>query len=147
MAGTPRKAPQKTVARKTTPRAARSVEPAVDRFDILAELALEGLPPLPVTLKGVDADIRRAFTGEEAVEFGILLSDNRFEELLELITDNGSGLWEKIKTFSPEHAAVALNAIVSRTGLHEGKAVVPLPPSVARMAGVQPSPDSDASIT
>ncbi len=113
-------------------------------MNILEELAVDGGDPVPITLLGVDADVRRRFTGDEAAMVHQLALTNEFEQMLSLITDDGPGLWAKISPLSPEHAAKAMNRIVNLSGLHEGELLAPAPwlASPTRTAGAPPSPAS-----
>ncbi|OZE77226.1 hypothetical protein CH305_18495 [Rhodococcus sp. 15-649-2-2] len=121
--------------RKSTARPAqRDAEPAatVERLDLLDCLATEPLPPLEVTLLGVDADIRREFTGKESVRFFQLLNAGKHLSMLQLIVgdDAGAALWEKVSPpVPPAHAAKVINRIVNLSTLAEGEILAPLPTS------------------
>ncbi|MGW4119890.1 hypothetical protein [Nocardia sp. NPDC004711] len=119
---------------------------AVDRVDVLAELATGDQPPVPITLLGVDADVRRSFTGGEAVQFYQLVAEMEFEAMLSLITSDGPALWAKIAGLTPAHATTALNRIINLSELHSGELLAPLPLSgyIDPTAGAQPSPESSA---
>ncbi|MCU1640915.1 MAG: hypothetical protein JWN03_1190 [Nocardia sp.] len=137
-------APRRRPARPTT-----SVAPAVpasDRVDILDDLGTSAEPPVPITLLGVEADVRRSFSGAEAVKFYQLISTTELEAMLSLITSDGPGLWAKISEFTPAHATTALNRIINLSGLHSGELLAPLPLSgyMVPTAGAQPSPDATA---
>ncbi|EOM78097.1 hypothetical protein DW322_11295 [Rhodococcus rhodnii] len=137
-----------TNPKKTAPRAARpkTVEPAEDRFDLLAELATDEQEPELVTLLGVDADIRRSYTGEEAVTFLALVERKDFPAALDLIAGAaGPALWEKIGAMASAHAAKVLNRLFVMSTLTEGELLAPLPTSFAGMAGARPSPGSGAT--
>lgn len=136
------KAPARRAARPARPAA-----PAVDRVDILDEFGTADEPPVPITLLGVDAEVRRSYTGAEAVAMYRLAADTQFEDLLTLLTSDGPGLWAKIGTLIPEHAAKALNRIIKISGLHEGELLAPLPWSALPnpAAGALPTPESDAT--
>ncbi|MEU1432128.1 hypothetical protein ABZ412_34180 [Nocardia sp. NPDC005746] len=140
---------KKTAAPRRPARSRTSAAPAapgVDRVDVLAELGTGDQPPVPITLLGVDADVRRTFTGAEAVTFYRLIGENEFEAMLSLITSDGPGLWAEIAALTPAHAATALNRIINISGLHSGELLAPLPLSgyIAPTAGAQPSPESSA---
>lgn len=116
-------------------------------MNILDELAVDGGEPVPITLLGVDADIRRQFTGDEAATFFQHTSENKLEEMLSVVAgEDGPALWEKIQALSPEHAAKALNRITNLSGLHEGKLFAPVPwsASLNQAGGALPSPESSA---
>lgn len=107
----------------------KKVVPA--RLDLAAHLKVNGGAPTPVTLLGVDAEIRRVYTGEEALAFGTLAAERLYAEIFDLILgpDNGPKLWELITKMAIHNATDIINTIVSESGLFEGKLVAPLPPS------------------
>ncbi|MCC3311531.1 hypothetical protein [Nocardia africana] len=120
---------------------------APERIDILDEFAVDGGEPVPIRLLGVDCDVRRQFTGAEAVKFYALAERVQIEELLSLITSDGPGLWEQVGQLTPEHAAKALNRIINLSELHKGELLAPLPWSAlsSPTAGAQPSPESSTT--
>ncbi|WP_064257113.1 hypothetical protein [Rhodococcus sp. HS-D2] len=126
-------------------------EPAVERFDILAELAVDGGEPQPIVLFGVEADVRRTFTGEEAATFHGHLAKNHVREAIDVITDGaGEALWEATKHLPPEVVARLLNKVIALSGLSEGELRPLSPPLSARMAGAvrsQAYADGMASIS
>lgn len=126
--------------KKTTPRQAPATqsEPAVERFNVLDVLAQDGGEPTPITLFGVDADVRRNFTGEEAVKFYAHMSNNELIDALNVITDGaGQALWDAVMNakLNTKITADLLNKVISMSGLSEGEIVPLSPPSAARMAG------------
>lgn len=129
---TPREAPA------TTP------EPAVERFNVLDVLATEPAPPVPITLLGIDASVRREFSGEEAVKFWAYIAERDFEAVLELVTDQGKAIFEKIGRLNPANFAKVMNRILELSTLSEGELLAPLPPFAPRMAGAQHSQGSAA---
>lgn len=126
-------------------------EPVVDRFDILEELAVEGGEPQPIVLFGVEADVRRTFTGEEAATFHGHLAKNRIREAIDVITDGaGQALWDAVVHLPPDVVARLLNKVIALSGLSEGELQPLSPPSSARMAGAvrsQAYADGMASIS
>ena len=150
MTGTPRKtAPRKAQPKKVAP-AVVSAVPAVeddDAFDLLSVLGKSGGDPRPIKLLGIRGNVFREFTGEQAIEFSALITKHDYLALLNLITDCGDELWEKISPLAPQYAAELLNALVNQSGLHEGKLFAFSLPSMTGQAGTPPSPDSDASTT
>lgn len=116
------------------------------RLDLTDALALDGKPPVPITFQGIEADIRRAFTGEEVVEFFNDLQANRIADAIMKIVgpDAMEALWEKISALPPEPATVILNRLINLSELTEGEAVAPLPASPG-MDGAQRSQGSSAS--
>lgn len=144
MPGTPRKT---TSSRKAPPKAAEPVvEPQVDRFDLLSVLETDEQEPEPITFMGVDADIRRTFSGEEAVKFLSLIDAKDFEGVLTLIAgDTGPALWKKVGQLPSAPAAKVMNKLINMSTLHEGELIAPLPAFFAGMAGARPSQDSSSS--
>lgn len=136
----------------TKPRAARprttSAAPAApERIDILDDLGINAGPPQPISLLGVECDVRRRFTGAEVVHFFKLAGNLELGAMLTLITSDGPALWAKIEEIDPDNAAKALNRIINISGLHEGKLLAPLPLSAftSPTAGAQPSPESSTT--
>ncbi|WP_418346167.1 hypothetical protein [Rhodococcus pyridinivorans] len=127
------------------------VEPVVERFDIVEELAVDGGEPQPIVLFGVEADVRRKFTGAEAAVFHGHLAQNRVREALDVITDGaGQALWDATKHLTPEPVARLLNKVIALSGLNEGELRPLSPPLSARMAGAvrsQAYADGMASIS
>lgn len=143
MPGTPRKNSRTNSAAAP---ASDPAPPAAERIDILEILRTEDLEPVPITFRGVDTEIRRSYTGEEAVEFLALVGDRKFPEVLDLIAPgSGIALWEKIGPLAPEHAAKILNRFFELSTLHEGELLAPLPASFTKVAGARPTPDSGAT--
>ncbi|WP_146165191.1 hypothetical protein [Nocardia elegans] len=123
---------------------------APERIGILDELGVDGGDPQPIALLGVECDVRRRFTGDEAAMFYHLLLNDKIDEALTLITSatDGPALWEKIRVLSPDHAARALNRITAISGIYpEGEpfAPRPLPSYSSPAAGAQPSPESSTT--
>ncbi|MBY4237773.1 hypothetical protein HQO43_12615 [Rhodococcus fascians] len=149
MPGTPRKASPKVQPVKVVPSGEGDTTPVetVERFNIADILAVGTEKPYPITLFGVDAEVRRTFTGEEAVKFFALAGEKDYGTMLDLITDSGSALWEKIGGLNPTHASTVLNKIIELSGLFEGKLLAPLPAYSQGMAGARPlqgsSPTTD----
>lgn len=102
-----------------------------ERIDLAAVLGLDGGDPLPVTLGGVDAEIRRRYSGDEAVLFGTYAAENKFPEIFALVFegDRGPKVWDQVSKMSTAHASEIINTIINHTGLFEGKLVAPLPTS------------------
>ena len=124
--------------RKSTPRKAPVVvpEPAVERFDILEELAIDGGEPLPITIRGVDTEVRRSYTGEEAATFHALIAANKVIDAIDLITGGaGRVIWDAVDMLPPAIVAKLLNKVISMSGLSEGELRPLSPPSSERMAG------------
>ena|SRR5215467_4535992 len=147
MAGTPRKTTaRKTAQKKAAPRRraepARS-GPAIERIDLVDELGTQPAEPAAITLLGVDAAVRRGYTGAEVLQFYKMLEEADFEGMLSLVTDNGAALYGAIGGLPTKHASSVLNRIVALTGLHEGEMFAPLPGFVPP-AGARTSPESDA---
>lgn len=141
MSGTP----SKTTARRKAP--AVVPEPAVERFDILDELAFDGGAPVPITLRGVDADVRCSYTGEEAARFHALMAKNKIVDALDLITDGaGQALWDAVVDLPPQIVARLLNRVIQQSGLSEGELRPLSPPSAERMAGAVLSQAFDAGM-
>lgn len=138
MPGTPRKqSPKVQPAKVVPPAAAESSPEVVERFNVLDILAVGSEEPYPITLFGVDAEVRRTFTGEDAVKFFALAGEKDYETLLTLITNKGSELWEKIGGLNATQAAAVLNKVIELSGLFEGKLLAPLPAYSQGMAGAQ----------
>jgi hypothetical protein len=132
-------------AKKTAPRTARPkvVEPAVDRFDLLSVLETEDQEPEPITFRGIDAEIRRSYTGEDVIKFEHFIDKKDFPGVLTLIAgDAGVKLWQEIGKLNTHHASKVLNRIFMISTLAEGEIIAPLPASFMGMAGAQPSLDS-----
>jgi len=118
--------------RRNTARTAAEPE----RFDICDELAVDEGEPLPARMLGVEFEIRRSYTGEEAARYHGLTAANRIREAIDLITGgSGDEIWEKIKPLPSAPAARLLNKIISLSGLDEGKLQPLSPPLSERMAG------------
>lgn len=143
MPGTQRKT---TIPRKAQPKP-KPAEPAVevDRFDLMEELAVgDGdEKPEPITFRGVDADIRQSYEGEDVCAFWLAIDQKDFPAALTVVAgDAGQALWEKIGPLKPDLAARILNKIFDLSKLHEGELIASLPTSFVRMAGAQRTPDS-----
>ncbi|MCK8671007.1 hypothetical protein M1M07_07730 [Rhodococcus sp. HM1] len=123
----------------------------VDRFDILEALAITGGEPQPITLLGVEADVRRTFTGEEAAVFHGHLAANRLREAIDVITDgSGQAIWDAVAHLPADIVAKLINKVIALSGLSEGELRPLSPPSSARMAGAvrsQAYADGMASIS
>lgn len=138
--------------RKSTPRTApaQKSEPAVERFNILDVLANDGGEPQPITLFGVDADVRRSYTGEEAAKFHAYIATNELIKALDLITDgSGQAIWDAVMgaKLDATRTATILNKVISLSELSEGELVPLSPPSAARMAGAVLTQALDAGST
>ncbi|WP_182357780.1 hypothetical protein [Tomitella gaofuii] len=137
-----KKAAPKVAAKKA---AAPKVQPApkVARLDLTDALALGGKPPVPVTFQGVDAEVRREYTGAEVVDFYEALQDSRIGDVIKMIVgaDTADALWEKVAALPPGPATVVVNRLVNLSELAEGEVVAPLP-ALLGMDGAQPSQDS-----
>lgn len=142
MPGTQRKSPPKAQSVKVEPEA---VTEPVDRFNLADVLAVGSEPPSPVTLFGVDAEIRRAYSGEEAAKFFALAGEKNYGEMLSLLTDKGPELWEKVGKLNTSQAAAVLNKIIEISGLYEGKLLAPMPAFSQGVAGAQHTQDSSAT--
>ncbi|MBF5002218.1 hypothetical protein IRT45_34440 [Nocardia sp. BSTN01] len=137
----------------TSRRQARPATPAApaapERIGILDELGVDGGDPQPIALLGVECDVRRRFTGDEAATFLHYLIGDKFEEALTLLTTDGPALWAKIRELDPAHAAVAMNRITKIAGIYdaEGEPFAPrrLPSFSSPAAGAQPSHESSAT--
>ncbi|PEH74640.1 hypothetical protein CRM89_00380 [Nocardia sp. FDAARGOS_372] len=140
-----------TTKRATTPRTARPARatkpaPAAEAIDILADFGTDEKPPVPIRLGGVEADVRRGFSGDEVVQFHKLLSRGEFEQMLTLITTDGPGLWQFIADLNPDLASKAMNRIINLSELAEGNLLAPLPGyGMTNPAGAQPSPESSTT--
>ena len=137
-------APKKTAPRRAQP---KPVEPAEDRFDLLSVLDTDDQEPVPITFRGVDAEIRRSYTGEDVIKFEYFIDKKDFPGVLTLIAgDAGVKLWQEIgKHLNTNHAAKVLNTIFNMSTLAEGETVAPLPASFTGMVGALPSQDSDVT--
>ena len=144
MPGTQRKSPPKVQPSKVVPEAVTEPAPeTVERFDFGEILAVGTEDPLPSKLFGVEFDLRRRFSGEEAARFFALASAKDYKELLELIAgEPGAKLWETVGSLNPSYASKVLNGIISKSGLYEGELLAPLPAFSQGMAGAQHTPDS-----
>ncbi|RVW03009.1 hypothetical protein [Rhodococcus xishaensis] len=147
---------RKTAAKKAAPRkaASRTAHPAPDapaggpaatpeaeanRFDLLSVLDTESLEPIQATFRGIDVDIRRSFTGEEAVRFMAHVAATRLDAALEIIVGEvASELLQALAELSVTHCSALLNKVFEMSGLTEGEIVAPLPASYTGMAGAQP---------
>jgi hypothetical protein len=121
------------------------VEPEVvddDSFDLLSVLDTEDLPPLPVTLRGVKAQIRRSYSGEESVKFTGHLRNQEVDEVLKLIAgeEDGAALSAALAAFNTEQGVKLFNQIAKMSTLTEGEALALLPAYSRGMDGAQPSP-------
>lgn len=138
---------RKPAAKKAAPRRAPRPTPvaAPDAVDLLADLATGELPPVDIVLRGHRAQVRRTYTGDEAVRLFELVREDKLEEMLDLLTTDGPGLWGIVYQLQPEHAVVALNRIINLSGLYEGELLAPLQEYTAK-AGA-PSTDESATTT
>lgn len=144
-------APRKTAPRKAQPKPA---EPAVvaeevddDTFDLLSVLDTEDLPPVPVVLRGVRAEIRRSYTGEESVKFTEYLRKQQVEEVLKLLAgeEDGLALSAALSAFNIEQGVKLFNWLAKKSTLTSGEAMALLPAYARGMDGAQPSQDVDDS--
>lgn len=125
--------PRKAAARRTTPAAARrprtklAAVPALEPLDLLAEFETEDKPPVPIKLGPVECDVRRGFSGDDAVEFHRLVAVMEYEQMLELITTSGKALWAFIGQQTPEYASKIMNRLINLSELYEGNLLAPLP--------------------
>ncbi len=136
MSGTPK---------KNAPRPAPAPTPEpVECFNVLDVLATEPAPPVSIKMFDITASVRREYDGEEAVKFWAYIAERDFKSVLELITDQGEAIFNKIGQLNPANFAKVLNRILELSTLSEGELLAPLPPFAPRMAGAQRSQDSDA---
>ncbi|MDI9900259.1 hypothetical protein QM716_10370 [Rhodococcus sp. IEGM 1409] len=142
-------APRKSAATKVQPKA---VEPVVDEvdedvFDLLSVLDTEDLPPVPVTLRGVKAQIRRSYSGAESVLFTEYLRQEKVEELLTLIAgdEGGPALSKALAAFNTEQGVKLFNWLAKTSTLTSGEAMALLPAYARGMDGAQPTQDANAS--
>ena len=119
--------------------------PAPEPIDILAEFDTGEKPPVPIRMGSIEADVRRGFSGEEVVTFHRLALEMKFDQVLDLITTNGPGLWEYIEQQTADYASKILNKIINVAELHEGNMLAPLQGFVPDPAGARPSPESSAT--
>ncbi|MCM6778029.1 hypothetical protein NDR87_30960 [Nocardia sp. CDC159] len=141
-------APRKAAARSSARRPARPKLKAVPEpqpIDILADFGTDEKPPLPIKLGTVEADVLRGFSGEQVVKFHQLVGEMKFDEMLDLITTDGAGLWEIIGGLTPAYASKALNRIIKLSEIYAGELIAPLPGFGMDPAGAQPSPESTAT--
>ncbi|WP_159840215.1 hypothetical protein [Nocardia sp. CY41] len=142
-------APRKAAARRTAPAAARrpklAAVPAPEPVDILAEFGTQEKPPVPIKVGKVECDVLRGFSGDQAVEFHRLVGETKFEDLLNLITTNGSALWQVIGEMTPDFASRVLNKLINLSELYEGNLLAPSPGFGMNPAGAQPSQESTAT--
>lgn len=136
MPGTSRKtAPRKAAAKKAAPRPAPVDEPAgetPEAFDLLSILGTENpQPPQPVKLFGVEADIRRNFTGEEDLEFTAMLKQGRVADALKLLAgdEDGQALANQIAKLNYEQGAKVVNYLAKLSTLYVGEVLALRPPS------------------
>jgi hypothetical protein len=139
MPGTPRK----TVKKVAPP----SDSPVEGAFDLLSVLGTEDLPPQPVTLLGVDAEIRRSYTPEEDLAFGAYLRRFEIKELLVLMAgdEGGAALYEKFDELTTEQGIKVVNHLAKISTLVEGKVMGLSPTSTRRMVGAPQSSGSAAT--
>ncbi|WP_072689268.1 hypothetical protein [Rhodococcus marinonascens] len=148
MPGTRKTAAKKAAPRKSAPRTAQpapaapagdpSPEVESDRFDLLSALDTENLESIQATFRGIDIDIRRTFTGEEAVRFMAHVAATRFDSALEIIVgDVAPELLRAFTELTVTHCSAMLNKVFETSGLAEGEIVAPLPASYGGMAGAQ----------
>lgn len=152
MPGTARKsAPRKAAAKKTAPQPAPKVEPAgeaSDVFDLLDALGTEEQPPVPVTLLGVNATVRRTFTAAEDLEFTELLQRRRIKDALRiLVGDDADALAAKIDGLSLEQGVKVVNRMANISTLFVGEAMALSPTSALRMVGAPATHSSRGSTT
>ncbi|MCQ4148673.1 hypothetical protein [Rhodococcus qingshengii] len=146
MPGAPRKsAPRKSAPRKAQPKVA---EPAVvaeevidevddDSFDLLTVLETDDLPPLPVVLRGVKAQIRRSYSGDEAVKFTEYMRHKQVDEALTLMAgeEQGKAISVALTAFSIEQGLKLFNQIAKMSTLTVGEALAFFPASYRGMDG------------
>ncbi|NIL77602.1 hypothetical protein [Rhodococcus sp. B10] len=155
MPGTQRKsAARKTAAKKAAPRTVPATEPAAepvenpDAFDLLDALGTTEQEPLPVSLFGVHATIRRTYSAEEDLKFSEHLRRNEILQALELVVgDDARALATEIDKLSIEQGVKVVNKIAQLSTLVEGEAVALLPTSARRMAGALATRSSRGSTT
>jgi len=114
-----------------------------DSFDLLTVLDTEDLPPLQVTLRGVKAQIRRSYSGEECAQFTGYIRNNEVEEALKLIAGevDGAALAVAIGAFNLPHGVKLFNQIAKMSTLEVGEALALLPAYFQGMDGAQLSQD------
>lgn len=145
MATAKRATPRRTAAPRPA-RAALKPVPAPEPIDILADFGTEEKSPVPIRLGDVEADVRRGFSGEEVVQFHKLLTAVELEQVLDLITTDGSRLWGFIRALTPELASKAINRIINLSELAEGNLLAPLPGyGMTPSGGAQSLPESTAT--
>ncbi|MFF8327879.1 hypothetical protein ACH49M_21280 [Rhodococcus qingshengii] len=144
-------APRKTAPRKAQPKPA---EPAVvaeevddDTFDLLSVLDTEDLPPVPIKIRDAKLEIRRSYSGEEAIRFAELLRTDQIEAAMKLIAgdEGGAAITRHLGTFTVEQAMKIVNKLANISTLILGETFALLPASVRGMDGAQPSPDANAT--
>lgn len=147
MPGTPRKtAAKKAPVKKAAPRPAPPLAPAADAFDLLDALGTEEQGPVPVTLLGVNADVRRTYSAEEDLQFTEYLRQHRVKEALALLVgDDAEALSAKIDELSIEQGVKVVNRLAKISTLVEGEALALLPTSAQRMVGALATPSSAGS--
>lgn len=137
--------PKKAAARRTSAAARRprlAAVPTPEPVDLLADFETVEKPPLPITLATIEADVKRGYSGAEAVEFYRLLGALDFGGVLDLITTNGPALWDYIGKLTPDMCSAVLNKIIGLSELSAGNLLAPLPGYGMNPAGAQPSPVS-----
>lgn len=143
-------APRKTAPRKAQPKPA---EPAVvaeevddDTFDLLSVLDTEDLPPVPIKIRDAKLEIRRSYSGEEAIRFGELLRTDQIEAALKLIAgdEGGSAIARHLGDCSIGQAVKLINKLGNISTLTSGEALALLPASLRGMDGALPSQDANA---
>ncbi|MEV6555868.1 hypothetical protein AB0M22_09140 [Nocardia sp. NPDC051756] len=141
--------PRKAAARRTMPAAARrpklAAVPAPEPIDILAEFGTEEKSPVPIKVGTIECEVLRGFSGDQAVEFHRLVGAAQLEQVLELITTDGAGLWAFIGQQTAEYASKILNKLINLSELYEGNLLAPLPGYGPNPAGAQPSPESNTT--
>ncbi|MBY4381873.1 hypothetical protein HQO24_10485 [Rhodococcus fascians] len=156
MPGTPRKtAARKTAAKKAAPRTApitgpagAAAQPGPKAFDLLDALGTTEQEPVPVTLLGVNAMVRRSFSAAEDLAFAEHLRKSQVKEALGiLVGKDADALAEKIDGLSIEQGVKVMNRLAQISTLVEGEALALLPTSVQRMVGALASRSSDGSTT
>ncbi|MFE5790599.1 hypothetical protein [Rhodococcus erythropolis] len=114
-----------------------------DAFDLLSVLDTEDLPPVPIKIRGVKAEIRRSYSGEESVKFTEYLRKQQVDELLTLIAgdEGGPALSKALVAFNTEQGVKLFNWLAKTSTLTSGEAMALLPAYARGMDGAQPTQD------
>ncbi|MCJ0906227.1 hypothetical protein [Rhodococcus sp. ARC_M6] len=147
MPGTPRKSTPKVQPKVVEP--VEVVDEIVDdAFDLLSVLDTEDLPPVRAKLVDVNVDIRRSYSGTEAIQFSELLRTDQIELAMQLIAgkEGGAAIAKHLGTFTIEQAMKIVNKLANMSNLISGETFALLPASARGMDGAQ-SPQGVNGIT